>query len=81
MWNMLVVILIIIAFYFFAPSLNINPSQNQSSLKLPAENTSSTDKNGKQLSVVDSLTQKTVQQINDARQIQQQEQQNPDNNN
>lgn len=78
MWNMLIVLLIAIAIWFFGSSINSN--LDKSSLKSITSTVSTAmDKDGKPKSVVDSLTERTVQQINDARQLQEQEQQSLDN--
>lgn len=73
MWNFLIALIIgMIIWYFGASSLNFNPNQ-QSSLKI---GNSSIKKPVSTRSAVDAYTHATVEQVNQARQMQQQEQEN-----
>lgn len=65
MWNILIVIIIAVAIWMFAPSINLKVYQNQSNLKQAAKSTKS---------AVKDYTDPTVEQVNEARQLQQQEQ-------
>lgn len=77
MWNILIVLIIAIIIWFFgASSLNFNPNQ-QSSLKIPNQ---TINKPVSTKTAVESLTNPTVQEVNQSRQYQQQEQQDLNNN-
>ena len=73
MWNILIVLVIAAVIWFYGGSaLNLNPSQNSSTIKT-VSTIKATDTKG-QNSAVKSLTQDAVQEVNKAREIQQQEQ-------
>lgn len=77
MWNILIVLIIAVVIWFFGGSAlnNINPTQ-QSSLKVPGV---TDNKPLSPHSAVESFTSPVQQQVDYARKMQQQEQQNANN--
>ena len=90
MWDMLIVILVAIVIWFCGSSIFFNT--DQSSLKTTTESLSttvaptqttgtSTSTSHKPQSIVDAMTDRTSQQVDNARQAQQKEMQDANNNN